>query len=162
MKRSLLKNTFIALLVVFIYNSCTDKITDTPKLLVSTTHSLEFAANNNQEAIIEVETTCDSWEYSVPEWVIANKAENSLIVNVTDNEGEARTDSIIFAAKNVAPVALLISQAAHIDTVIPTPQPSSISRNVGRWIVLGGEDGIKAVDEHILPTAPILITKGGH
>ena len=120
MKFSLLKNIFIALLIVFIYNSCTDKITDTPRLSVSTTHSLEFAANNNQEAVIEVETTCDSWEYSVPEWVIANKAEKSLIVNVADNEGEARTDSIIFSAKNVAPVALCISQAAHIDTVIPT------------------------------------------
>ncbi len=120
MKLSLLKNTFIALLVVFIYNSCTDKITDTPKLLVSTTHSLEFAANNNQEAVIEVETTCDSWDYSAPEWVITNKAENSLIVNVTDNKGEARTDSIIFTAKGVTPVALCITQSAHIDSIIPS------------------------------------------
>ena len=120
MRHSFIKNIFIAILGLFIYTSCTEKTPIIPTLSVATSHSLQFAPDNNEDAVIEVSTNCDSWNYSVPEWVIANKIENTLIVNVADNEGEARTDSIIFTAKDTTPIALAISQSAHIDTVIPT------------------------------------------
>ena len=120
MRHSLLQNFFIAIFILVTCISCIDKNTEVPSLSVSSSRTLEFAPDNNDDIVVEVTTNCDSWEYSVPEWVIANKDQNSLIVNVTDNEGAARTDSIIFTAKGVTPVALCITQSAHIDSIIPS------------------------------------------
>jgi hypothetical protein len=125
MRNSLLQKFFITTIVLITCISCIDKNSEVPTLSVSASRTLEFAPDNNDNIVVEVTTNCDSWDYSAPEWVITNKAENSLIVNVTDNKGEARTDSIIFTAKGVTPVALYITQAAHIDSIIPSLSVSS-------------------------------------
>ena len=120
MQNSLLKTFFIAIISIIACISCTDKNAEVPTLSVSPTQALEFAPNNNDDVVINVTTNCDTWEYSAPEWVIAEKTTTSLIVNVADNEGEARTDSIIFTAKSATPVAIAVIQSTHIDTIIPT------------------------------------------
>ncbi|MBR3950971.1 MAG: DUF1735 domain-containing protein [Bacteroidaceae bacterium] len=113
MRTSLLKNLIITLFFG-LCTSCIDKDAEQTILSVSTPHDLQFAASNNADAVIDVNTNSDSWEYTAPEWVIASKTENSLIVNVTDNEGEMRNDSIIFTAYDATPVVVAISQSAHI------------------------------------------------
>lgn len=115
MRTSLLKNLIIALFVCMC-TSCIDNSTELTTLSVSTTHSMHFAANNNADAVIEVSTNSNSWEYIAPEWVIANKTEKSLTVNVTDNNGDVRTDSIIFTAGTAEAVVVPITQSAHVAT----------------------------------------------
>ena len=114
--RTALFNLIIATFICMC-TACMEKIPMTT-LSISTTHSMLFAANNNADALIEINTNSDSWEYIAPEWVVATKGDKSLIVNVADNDGDVRTDSIIFTAGTAEAVVLPITQSAHIATAI--------------------------------------------
>ena len=111
-----MKNIFIALAFILSIVACKDTKSEIPTLTVTPSSGLSFAATNNTDATLQVTTNSDHWDYTVPEWVVAQKKENRLVVNVTDNDGDARTDSIIFTAGTAEAVVIPIVQSAQMIT----------------------------------------------
>ena len=82
-------------------------------LSVTPKSSLYFNADNNVADTLDVSTDADSWHYDTPDWVIAEKCENRLIVNVADNSGDMRQGVIAITAGNAPKVEIAVCQKAH-------------------------------------------------
>ena len=93
--------------------SCNNTPTEPHTLSVTPDTLLQFEASGNDSQLLTITTNATDWSYTAPEWIVAHKSESSLIVNVTDNEGATRTDSIIFTAEAATPVAIAVSQSAR-------------------------------------------------
>ena len=111
-----MKNIFIALAFILSIVACKDTKSENPTLTVTPSSGLSFAATNNTDATLQVTTNSNHWDYTAPEWVVAQKKENRLVVNVTDNDGDARTDSILFTAGTAEAVVIPIVQSAQMIT----------------------------------------------
>ncbi len=81
-------------------------------LSVTPSRAMLFAAQDNEADTLYVNTNVESWSYDAPEWVIAEKDSNKLIVNVADNGGELRQGNIIFAAGTAPTVQIEVCQRA--------------------------------------------------
>lgn len=84
-----------------------------PELEVSPSELPEFSASGNAETVLTVTTNVSEWGFTVPEWISAEKVENTLKLNVQDNSGEARSGEIVVTA-DTKEVRIAVSQAAYV------------------------------------------------
>lgn len=120
---------FLAVSAVALMAGCKEKGVTEPEqnsLEVTPAEDMVFKASGNEDQILNIKTDADSWTFTAPEWVEAEKASRSLTVNVKDNESttEARSGKIEFKAGNAKPVSINISQSFAEDlTVTPSELP---------------------------------------
>lgn len=109
-------NLFLAVIVTLVTAaSCTksEQVKDT--LLVEPSAALLFEAAENTDVILAVSTTADNWDFSVPEWVEAERTGETLVVKVDDNTAErSRVGRIIFTAGTADPVRINVHQAGVV------------------------------------------------
>ena len=94
--------------------ACTPQAEEQDTLSVQPSASLTFKAAENADVTLTVTTTADAWEFAVPEWVTAEVAGETLIVNVAENTGKARVGRISFTAGNAHPVNINVHQEAPV------------------------------------------------
>ena len=110
--KSFFKGFAAALVAVAAVAACAPQAEELDKLSVQPSAALSFEAQGNADVTLTVTTTADKWEYTAPEWVKAEVAGETLIVNVNDNEGKARVGRISFTAGTAHPVNINVHQAA--------------------------------------------------
>lgn len=82
-------------------------------LSVEPSTPIAFKAAGNESVTLTVTTNVEDWTFEVPEWITAEKAGNTLVVSVEDNEvEEVKNGSITFKAGNAEPVVIAVSQEA--------------------------------------------------
>lgn len=94
--------------------ACTDPVEEPTKNKLSVTPdgTLEFMASANDNVVLAVETDAKSWDFEVSEdWIVAEKAEKTLKINVKDNTSSARAGRITVTAGNAAAVKITVTQA---------------------------------------------------
>ena len=123
--KSLISGLAVFLVAAMAAVSCTEEIA-LPDTL-SSAPSFSFEATDNADVKFTVITTADSWEYTAPEWVVAQRAGNTLILNVRDNEGEARVGRVIITSGEAEPIRITIYQAEYVP--VPGPQVSVTFNN---------------------------------
>lgn len=82
-------------------------------LTVEPSDAIHFLASGNEDVTLTVTTNVATWDYTLPEWVTARVADNTLIINAADNDGEARNGNITFTAGEAEPVTIEVSQEAR-------------------------------------------------
>lgn len=93
--------------------SCkTDKIETPDTLSVEPKETINFLATDNQSVDLKVTTNAESWDFSAPEWVKAEKKGDILSVNAEDNTGDERLGRITITAGAAEPVKINVVQAA--------------------------------------------------
>ena len=108
--------------------SCTkEAVKDT--LSVQPSAALEFEATDNADVTLTVTTTADKWEFTAPAWVVAERVEGTLVLNVEDNAGAARVGRITFTAGNAEPVRVNVYQAAPIQEETPDGPKVAVTLN---------------------------------
>ena len=113
-KSLLIAATMFAAAVV----SCT-KVTPADELSVKPSAALSFEATGNADVTLTVTTTAEKWEFTAPAWVVAERVEGTLVLNVEDNAGAARVGRITFTAGNADPVRVNVYQAAPAQEETP-------------------------------------------
>ena len=113
-KSLLIAATMFAAAVV----SC-QKVTPADELSVKPSAALSFEATGNADVTLTVTTTADKWEFTAPAWVVAERVEGTLVLNVEDNAGAARVGRITFTAGNAEPVRVNVYQAAPAQEETP-------------------------------------------
>ena len=98
--------------------SCT-KVTPADELSVKPSAALSFEATGNADVTLTVTTTAEKWEFTAPAWVVAERVEGTLVLNVEDNAGAARVGRITFTAGNAEPVRVNVYQAAPVQEETP-------------------------------------------
>lgn len=106
---------FFAASLPFMFASCqeeTQEIQETGNTLEVTPSSvLEFSASGNDAVAVAVITDASSWDFSADEWILAEKTEDGLSVNVQDNDtGASRQGEIEITAGNAEPVSVRVTQ----------------------------------------------------
>ena len=94
--------------------ACKPQAEEPDTLSVQPSAALSFEAEANADVTLTVTTTAEKWEYTAPEWVKAEVAGETLIVNVAENTGKARVGRISFTAGNAHPVNINVHQAAPV------------------------------------------------
>lgn len=115
-----------ALTLVAAAVSCTkETVADT--LSVKPSAALTFEASGNTDVTLAVTTTAEKWDFSVPNWVVATKDGNNLVVNVQDNADEkGRVGRITITAGTAEPVRInlhqkgLVAEETPVDGVVVT------------------------------------------
>lgn len=80
-------------------------------LEVNPSSTIQFKASGNESVSITVSTDAASWNYTVPDWVTAEKNGDILTVNVkTNTSSSSRTDRIEFTAGNAPSVTVSVYQ----------------------------------------------------
>ena len=64
-------------------------------LSVTPSEAIEFEAKDNQPVVLTVTTNAADWTFTVPEWLTADKQDNTLTVNAKDNTSEANVGQIV-------------------------------------------------------------------
>lgn len=90
--------------------SCKEEVEIKNSLSVSPDTALEFYATGNESVTFTVTTDAEKWTYTTSEWITAEQNGNTLVVNVEDNSGEARTGSISFTAGTADQVKINVLQ----------------------------------------------------
>ena len=108
--------------------SCT-KATVQDTLSVQPSAALEFEATDNADVTLTVTTTADKWEFTAPAWVVAERVEGTLVLNVEDNAGAARVGRITFTAGNAEPVRVNVYQAAPVQEETPDGPKVAVTLN---------------------------------
>ena len=98
--------------------SCT-KATVQDTLSVQPSAALSFEATDNADVTLTVTTTAEKWEFTAPAWVVAERVDGTLVLNVEDNAGAARVGRITFTAGNAEPVRVNVYQAAPAQEETP-------------------------------------------
>lgn len=93
--------------------SCT-KATVQDTLSVQPSAALSFEATDNADVTLTVTTTAEKWEFTAPAWVVAERVDGTLVLNVEDNAGAARVGRITFTAGNAHPVNINVHQEAPV------------------------------------------------
>lgn len=96
--------------LVLALSSCKEEVEVKNSLSVSPDKTLEFNATGNTDVTLTVSTNAGKWSYAAPEWVVTKQSENTLVVNVLDNDGEERTGSVSFNAGTADEVKINIIQ----------------------------------------------------
>ena len=108
--------------------SCTkEAVKDT--LSVQPSAALEFEATDNADVTLTVTTTADKWEFTAPAWVVAERVDGTLVLNVEDNAGAARVGRITFTAGNAEPVRVNVYQAAPVQEETPDGPKVAVTLN---------------------------------
>lgn len=123
-KSLLLAATMLAAAVV----SC-QKVTPADELSVKPSAALSFEATGNADVTLTVTTTADKWEFTAPAWVVAERVEGTLVLNVEDNAGAARVGRITFTAGNADPVRVNVYQAAPAQEETPDGPKVAVTLN---------------------------------
>lgn len=100
-------------------------------LSVAPSSDITFDASGNADVTFTVTTDADAWEYTVPEWITAAKADNKLIAAAADNTGAERSGEIKFTAGNATAVTVKVTQKEY-----DAPQPSAHSSLEGSAYVV--------------------------
>ena len=118
--KSFFKGFATALMAVVAVAACTPQAEQQDTLSVQPSAALTFQAAENADVTLTVTTTADAWQYTAPEWVKAEVAGETLIVNVAENTGKARVGRITFTAGNAHPVKINVHQEAPVaDEPVP-------------------------------------------
>lgn len=64
-------------------------------LSVTPSEPIEFEAKDNAAVVLTVATNAADWTFTAPEWLTAEKKDNTLTVNAKDNTGEANVGQIV-------------------------------------------------------------------
>lgn len=112
--KSFFKGFAAALMAVVAVAACTPQAEEQDTLSVQPSAALTFKAAENADVTLTVTTTADAWEFAAPEWVKAEVAGETLIVNVAENTGKARVGRISFTAGNAHPVNINVHQEAPV------------------------------------------------
>lgn len=123
-KSLLIAATMFAAAVV----SC-QKVTPADELSVKPSAALSFEATGNADVTLTVTTTADKWEFTAPAWVVAERVEGTLVLNVEDNAGAARVGRITFTAGNAEPVRVNVYQAAPVQEETPGGPKVAVTLN---------------------------------
>ena len=123
-KSLLIAATMFAAAVV----SC-QKVTPADELSVKPSAALSFEATGNADVTLTVTTTADKWEFTAPAWVVAERVEGTLVLNVEDNAGAARVGRITFTAGNADPVRVNVYQAAPVQEETPVGPKVAVTLN---------------------------------
>ena len=123
-KSLLIAATMFAAAVV----SC-QKVTPADELSVKPSAALSFEATGNADVTLTVTTTADKWEFTAPAWVVAERVEGTLVLNVEDNAGAARVCRITFTAGNAEPVRVNVYQAAPAQEETPAGPKVAVTLN---------------------------------
>ena len=123
-KSLLIAATMFAAAVV----SC-QKVTPADELSVKPSAALSFEATGNADVTLTVTTTADKWEFTAPAWVVAERVEGTLVLNVEDNAGAARVGRITFTAGNADPVRVNVYQAAPVQEETPDGPKVAVTLN---------------------------------
>ena len=92
--------------------SCSESGAEKDTLSVEPSAALLFEAAENTDVVLTVSTTAEQWDFSAPEWVVTERAGESLVVNVADNTDErSRVGRITFTAGSAEPVRINVHQA---------------------------------------------------
>lgn len=84
---------------------------DADVLNVEPAEPIEFESSANADATLTIDTNAPSWNYEASEWIIVNRMENTLLVNVEDNDTErARIGRLTVTAGTAEPVIITILQ----------------------------------------------------
>ena len=119
MFKTVIKSFAAAFIALAAVEACTPQVEMPDTLSVDPSEALSFEAQGNADVALAVTTTADKWEYTAPEWVIAEVVGETLVVNVADNDAKARVGRISFTAGTANPVNVNVSQdAAQEDTRI--------------------------------------------
>lgn len=108
--------------------SC-QKVTPADELSVKPSAALSFEATGNADVTLTVTTTADKWEFTAPAWVVAERVEGTLVLNVEDNAGAARVGRITFTAGNAEPVRVNVYQAAPVQEETPDGPKVAVTLN---------------------------------
>lgn len=108
--KSIFKGIAAALFAVVAVAACTQPAPELDTLSVQPSAALTFKAAENADVTLTVTTTADKWEYTAPEWVAAQVAGETLVVNVAENTGKARVGRISFTAGTAHPVNINVYQ----------------------------------------------------
>ena len=108
--------------------SCT-KATVQDTLSVQPSAALSFEATDNADVTLTVTTTAEKWEFTAPAWVVAERVEGTLVLNVEDNAGAARVGRITFTAGNAEPVRVNVYQAAPVQEETPDGPKVAVTLN---------------------------------
>lgn len=92
------------------FSSCLEEVHVKNSLSVFPNAPLEFKATDNNNVTLSVTTDADKWSYNSPDWIVAEQKGNSLVVNVKDNSGEARSGSVDFNAGTAEQVKINVLQ----------------------------------------------------
>lgn len=109
--------------------ACTPQAEELDTLSVQPSAALSFEAEANADVTLTVTTTADKWEYTAPEWVKAEVAGETLVVNVADNAGNARVGRISFTAGTAQPVHINVHQAAPVKAEEPVGEKVAATLN---------------------------------
>ena len=123
-KSLLLAATMLAAAVV----SCT-KVTPADELSVKPSAALSFEATGNADVTLTVTTTAEKWEFTAPAWVVAERVEGTLVLNVEENTGAARVGRITFTAGTAEPVRVNVYQAAPVQEETPDGPKVAVTLN---------------------------------
>lgn len=108
--------------------SCT-KATVQDTLSVQPSAALSFEATDNADVTLTVTTTAEKWEFTAPAWVVAERVDGTLVLNVEDNAGAARVGRITFTAGNAEPVRVNVYQAAPVQEETPDGPKVAVTLN---------------------------------
>lgn len=126
--KSLFKGFAAAVLAVVAVAACKPQAEELDTLSVQPSAALSFEAQENADVTLTVTTTAEKWEYTAPEWVVAEVAGETLIVNVADNTGKARVGRISFTAGSAHQVNINVHQAAP-KADVPSGEPVAATLN---------------------------------
>ena len=107
---------FFAASLPFMFASCQEETQEETKDTLEVTPSsvLEFSASGNDAVAVAVITDASSWDFSADEWILAEKTEDGLSVNVQDNDtGASRQGEIGISAGSAVPVKIQVTQRAE-------------------------------------------------
>lgn len=109
-RKSLLTLLAGAVLVSLGVSSCQKPVEGTNTLKVDPMSGFMFAASGNADEVLTITTDADSWSVEKPDWVMADKKDNKLTVNVSDNTGEYRSGTIKITAGTAQAVTIGVGQ----------------------------------------------------
>ena len=109
--KSLLKGFAATIMVVATVAACSKQADELDTLSVQPSAALSFETEGNSAVTLNVTTSATAWEYTAPEWVAAEVAGQTLVVNVEDNAGLSRVGRISFTAGTARPVHVNVYQA---------------------------------------------------
>lgn len=110
--KSLISGLAAILVAAMATISCTQEIA-LPDTLQSAT-SFTFDATDNADVTFTVISTAEKWEYTAPQWVVAERVGSTLIINVQDNDGEARVGRIVITSSDADPIRITVYQKEFV------------------------------------------------
>lgn len=80
-------------------------------LSVTPSTAITFAAANNADVVLTIETDAAEWSFEAPEWVTASKSDDKLTLNAADNKTDGtRAGRIVVKAGTAKPVNIAVLQ----------------------------------------------------